>query len=96
MISLITLLLSNFMNFVLMKQKTVARQYVSHRWYGQPLVPISKKQCKRAPRVPGEPPILKSLYLLKKQSNVRDSLSIVCKCMRTSSLTCCLPCIACL
>ena len=26
--------------------------------------------------------MLKSVYLLEKQNNVRDSLSIVCKCMR--------------
>ena len=31
--------------------------------------------------VPGEPPMLKLVYLLEKQSNVRDSLSIVCKCL---------------
>ena len=31
--------------------------------------------------VPGEPSMPKSIYLLEKQSNVRDSLSIMCKCM---------------
>ena len=86
MISLITLLLSNFMNFILMKQKTVACHYAPRHWYGRLLVPLSKKQCKRAPRVPREPPMLKLVYLLKKQSNVRDNQSIVCKCMRTSLL----------
>ena len=30
--------------------------------------------------------MLKLVYLLKKQSNVRDNQSIVCKCMRTSLL----------
>ena len=36
-----------------------------------------------------ELPILKSVYLLEKQNKVRDSLSIVCKCMRSCLLTCC-------
>ena len=31
--------------------------------------------------VPGEAPMAKSIYLLEKQSNVRDSLSRMCKCM---------------
>ena len=49
-----------------MKQKTAARQYVPHHWHGRLSVPVSKKQCKRALGVPGEPPMLKSVYLLEK------------------------------
>ena len=76
----------------LIKQKIATRQYVPCHWYGRSSVSVSKKQCKRAPRVSGEPPMLKSIYLLEKQSNVRDRLSIVCKCMHTSPFTsCCLP-----
>ena len=67
----------------LMKQKIVARQYVPCHWDGRPSMPVSKNQCKRASKVPREPLMLKSIYLLEKQSNVRDRLSIVCKCMRT-------------
>ena len=36
--------------------------------------------------VPGEPSMPKSIYLLEKQSNVRDSLSIMCKCMHPPPL----------
>ena len=43
-----------------------ARQYVPCHWYGQPSVLVSKEQCKRAPEVPWELPILKSVYLLEK------------------------------
>ena len=77
----------------LMKQKIVARQYVPCHWDGRPSMPVSKNQCKRASKVPREPLMLKSIYLLEKQSNVRDRLSIVCKCMRTPPppFTCCLP-----
>ena len=66
----------------MMKQKIAARQYAPCHWYGRSSVPVSKKQGKRAPGVPREPLMLKSVYLLEKQNNVRDSLSIVCKCMR--------------
>ena len=84
-------------SYKLMKQKTAARQYAPHHWYGQLSVPVSKKQYKRAPRVPREPLMLKLVYLLEKQNKVRHSLSIVRKCMRSSLLTCCyLPYIACL
>ena len=83
--------------YKLMKQKTAACQYAPRHWYGRLSVPVSKKQCKRAPRVPGEPPMLKLVYLLEKQNKVRHSLSIVRKCMHSSLLTYCyLPYIACL
>ena len=67
-----------------MKQKIAACQYAPCHWYGRLSVLVSKKQCKRAPRDPGEPPMLKLVYLLEKQNKVRDSLSIVCKRMRRS------------
>ena len=47
----------------MMKQNIVTRQYVPRLWYGQPAVPISKKQCKRAPRVLREPLMLKFISL---------------------------------
>ena len=55
----------------------LAYQYVPRHWYGQSSVPISKRQCKRAPGVSGEPMMSKSIYLLEKQNNVRCSLSIM-------------------
>ena len=55
----------------------LARQYVSRHWYGQSSEPISKRQCKRAPGVLGEPAMPKSVYLLEKQNNVRCNLSIM-------------------
>ena len=65
-----------------MKQIIAARQYAPRQRYGQPSVLVSKEQCKRAPEVPWELPMLKSVYLLEKLNNLRDSLSIVRKCMR--------------
>ena len=52
--------------YYVMKKKIVAHQYAPRHWYGQLSIPVSKKQRKREPRVPGEPPMLKSVYLLEK------------------------------
>ena len=49
-----------------MKQIIAARQYVPHQWYGQPPVPVSKEQCKRATEVPREFLMLKSVCFLEK------------------------------